>query len=52
MKKIFIFLLAMIVVISLSGPARAALIDRGSFAYDDGAGNTGLVNLIYDDDFI
>lgn len=29
----------------------AALIDRGSFAYDDGAGNTGFVNLIYDDDF-
>ena len=30
---------------------QATLIDRGSFAYDDGAGNTGFVNLIYDQDF-
>ncbi|MCP3907116.1 MAG: DUF1566 domain-containing protein, partial [Oceanicoccus sp.] len=29
----------------------AGLIDRGSFAYTDGASNTGFVNLIYDEDF-
>ncbi len=34
-----------------SSTAHATLIDGGSFAYDDGAGNTGFVNLIYDNDF-
>lgn len=31
--------------------AQATLFDRGPFAYDDGAGNIGFVNLIYDDDY-
>ncbi len=31
--------------------AHAYLIDRGSFAYEDGTGNTGVVNLIYDVDY-
>jgi hypothetical protein len=51
MKRILFFLLAIIVVLGLSRPAMAFLIDRGSFAYDDGAGHTGFVNLVYDDDF-
>jgi hypothetical protein len=51
MKKLLFCLMAMIVMLSLSRPAMAFMIDRGSFAYDDGAGNTGFVNLIYDDDF-
>ncbi|MCP4277568.1 MAG: DUF1566 domain-containing protein [Gammaproteobacteria bacterium] len=29
----------------------AGLVDRGSFAYDDGEGNTGFIKLIYDEDF-
>ena len=51
MKRILFCLLAAIVVFGLSRPAMAVLIDRGSFTYDDGAGNTGSVNLIYDVDF-
>ncbi len=42
----------LILVVSLllfSSTAHATLIDRGSFAFDDGAG-TGFVNLIYDND--
>jgi len=34
-----------------SSTAQATLIDRGSFAYDDGAGHTGSVTLVYDTDF-
>ena len=34
-----------------SSTAQATLIDRGSFAYNDGAGHIGTVNLIYDQDF-
>lgn len=51
MRKPLFFLLAMIVVLGLSRPAMAVLIDKGLFAYDDGASNTGLVNVIYDSDF-
>ena len=51
MKRVLFILLAMIVVLGLSRPAMADLFDRGSFAFDDGAGNMGFVNLIYDDDF-
>ena len=34
-----------------SSIAQAALNNRGFFAYDDGAGHTGSVILVYDDDF-
>ena len=51
MKRILFCLIAAIVVFGLSRPAMAVLIDRGSFAYDDGAGHFGTVNLIYDVDF-
>ncbi|MCP4411137.1 MAG: PEP-CTERM sorting domain-containing protein [Gammaproteobacteria bacterium] len=34
-----------------STTAHAYLIDRGSFAYEDGTGNTGVANLIYDVDY-
>ncbi len=37
-------------MLGLSGLAQAALMDRGSFTYVDGVGNTGSVNLIYDVD--
>lgn len=56
MKKILFYLIVLIVVLSLSRPATAALIDRGSFDYtffDDRKEEeiTGNVHLIYDTDF-
>ncbi len=47
MKKIILVISFML----FASTAHAILIDRGSFAYDDGASHTGFVNLIYDDDF-
>ncbi len=51
MKRVLFCLFAVVVVFVLSGSVMAGLIDRGSFAYTDGLGNAGTVNLIYDDDF-
>ncbi len=51
MKRVLFCLLALILALGLSGSVMAGLVDRGSFAYDDGAGNTVNVNLIYDEDF-
>ncbi len=51
MKNILFGMLVMLTVFCLSTPADATLYNRGSFAYDDGASHTGVVNLIYDDDF-
>ncbi len=51
MKRVLFCLLALILALGLSGYVMAGLVDRGSFAYDDGAGNTVNVNLIYDEDF-
>ncbi len=51
MKRILFCLIAVVVVFVLSGSVMAGLTNKGPFAYDDGAGHTGSVNLIYDDDF-
>ncbi len=51
MKRVLFCLFALILALGLSGSVMAGLIDRGSFAYTDGLGNAGTVNLIYDDDF-
>ncbi len=47
MKK----LILVITFLFFTSTVHASLDDRGSFAYDDGAGHTGSVNLIYDDDY-
>jgi len=47
MKK----LILIIAFLLYGSTAQATLIDRGSFAYNDGLGNIGTVNLIYDQDF-
>ncbi len=47
MKKIVL----VIAFLLFNSTAQAALVDRDSFVYDDGAGHTGYVNLIYDDDY-
>jgi len=43
-------LIVLSLVLGLALPAQAMLQDRGSFSYTDGLGNTGMVNLIYDQD--
>jgi len=43
-------LIVLSLVLGLALPAQAILKDRGSFSYTDGVGNTGMVNLIYDQD--
>ncbi len=44
-------LILVIAILFFGSTAHATLIDRGSFAYNDGAGHTGFVKLVYDDDF-
>ncbi len=48
MKRLLILVITFLL---FSSTAQATLMDRGSFAYDDGAGHIGTVNLIYDQDF-